>query len=394
MMNLELSLSLNIFFVIKYVEGIFLPTKGATLKHYFFSLLIAISSLMHAGEATLTIDLPVDGSVVTDPRPAIKGKISQNGSPLADIQVDVLLNGTQLTSALSDNDGVFSLGEASYSRQLSPGQNTITAKPGSFFTGSTTIQVALQTETVPAPVISTPANGSTISQTTSVTIGGTYTVPAGIEPGGIEIFIKDNAGNVVIHNFAGRQNIRGMTFDWVTTNPLNSLLPGQYAITAIFFGKTANGVRITSQLSAPISINVNLVVHIELSPSIGGFVVIGSGTAGTPVTGTSNPTCFVPTGLLKFLDIEPCVRSKTPLMRAVSCQGVVAETTVNDQGQWTLTIPLAECPAGANQIDVQYTDPSGNPQVATFIVFVPGPNAQISTVSKALINKYCGIIVL
>lgn len=201
------------------------------MKHTFFlPLLIVLSSLLHAGEATVTITSPINGSTITAKQPTITGSVFSSGSPVPGTEVDIILNGSALASVLTDANGIFTVTAADYgSRELQSGTNTIKAELTSFFTGSATIQVTLKT-------------ASPVSISKVIKTGDISTTIQGIAAAGATVILSINpALRAVTSNCSG---IIGTTTadasgNW-SLDVIFNCAPGTYTLTATSDGATTS----------------------------------------------------------------------------------------------------------------------------------------------------------
>ncbi|MDR2973689.1 MAG: Ig-like domain-containing protein, partial [Propionibacteriaceae bacterium] len=268
--------------------------------------------------AAPVITSPAPGSTTNDSTPTITG----TGVPGDTVEVSV--DGTPIGKVTVQPDGTWTLTPTT---PLTDGPHTITATqtdPAGNTSGPATAPITVDSTPPAAPVITSPADGSTTNDTTP-TITGTG------EPGDT-VTVRDRRDTET-----GPGEVIGTTKvqpdgTWTLT-PTTPLPQGPQNITADQTDPAGN-------TSPPDDTNVTVDSAAPAAPVI-------TGPANGSTTGDSTPT-ITGTG-------EPGATV------TVSVDGVpVGQTTVQPDGTWSLTptTPLAD---GPHTITARQTDPAGNP---------------------------------
>ncbi|GAA4360218.1 hypothetical protein GCM10023087_35790 [Microbacterium rhizosphaerae] len=255
---------------------------------------------------------PVDGSSTNNPTPPISGTAEANTT------VTVSIDGTPLgTTATTDGSGNWVLA----SPVLTPGTHTVNATAadaaGNVSAVSNTNTFTIDTTPPTAPIVLTPANGSSTSDTTPMISGlaepdSTVTVSIDGSPLGTTT-TTDGSGN------------------WTLTAP--TLTPGSHTVSATATDAAGN-------ISAPSSTNTFTIdttppaAPVIVSPADGAILT----TNQPPITGTAEANSTV----------------------SVIIDGSVAGTaTADGSGNWTFT-PPAPLSEGGHTVVATATDAAGN----------------------------------
>ncbi|MEU6134591.1 Ig-like domain-containing protein [Nocardioides sp. NPDC047086] len=257
------------------------------------------------------ITSPADGSSTQDTTPTISGTAEPGTT------VEVTIDGTVVGSAPVDGDGSWNL---ILTDPLVEGPHTATAtatdESGNTSDPSEPVTFTVDQTAPEAPVITGPADGSTVSDTTPP-ITGTG------EPGAtVEVVIDGEVVGEATVNPDGT---------WTFT-PSEPLADGEHTVTATQTDEAGN----TSEVSEPVSFTVDASsdAPVITSPESG-----DSTNDDTPaIEGTGNPGDTITV----IIDGEP-----------------VRETTVDPDGAWTFT-PTEPLEDGDHTITATATDPLGN----------------------------------
>ncbi|WP_461472475.1 Ig-like domain-containing protein [Microbacterium sp. HJ5] len=259
------------------------------------------------------ITAPADGSSTTDTTPDISGT-AEPGST-----VTVVIDGATVGTATADPaTGAWTLPLVT---PLPDGTHTVTATAtdtaGNVSAPSAPVTFAVDTTTA-APVITSPANGSSTNDTTPA-ITGTA------EPGSTVTVVID--GTTV-----GAADADDTTGAW-TFQPTTPLGEGEHTVTATAVDALGN----VSPPSAPVTFAVDTTVPaapVITSPADGSTVTDPT----PPITGTAEPGSTVTV----IVDGEP-----------------IGQTTTDPDGDWTFT-PTEPLPDGEHEITATATDAAGN----------------------------------
>ncbi|WP_194293017.1 Ig-like domain-containing protein [Streptomyces smaragdinus] len=262
--------------------------------------------------AAPVITSPADGSTITDNTPTVTG----TGEPGATVEVSV--DGTVIGTTTVNPDGTWTF---DLTTPLADGPHTVSATQtdaagntspagSNDFTVNTTV-------TVPAPVITSPADGSTVTDATP-TITGT-----GVPGDTVEVSVDGTViGTVTV----------GLDGSWSIDVP-TALADGAHTVSATQTDAAGN---VSPAASNDFTVNTTVTVEppVITSPSSGD--VIGDSTPTITGTGTPGDTVTV------IVDGTPA-----------------GTTTVQPDGTWTFTpsTPLGE---GDHTITATQTDAAGN----------------------------------
>jgi hypothetical protein len=283
--------------------------------------------------AAPVIESPDDGDVVDTATPLI------TGTAVANSTVTVIIDGTEAGTTTADDTGAWTFTPPG---PLAEGEHTVVATAtdaaGNVSPESNEVTFTIDTIAPPAPVITAPADGSTVADDTPA-ITGTA------EPGSTVTVIIDGApvGTTTADD----------TGAWIFT-PTTPLADGEHTVTATATDEVGH----ISPESAEISFTVDTTppaAPIITSPADGST----TGDTTPPVTGTAEPDSTV----------------------SVIIDGVVVGIApADDDGAWTFT-PTTPLPAGDHTITATATDAAGNvgpasaPVTVTIEQLTPGPPA-------------------
>jgi hypothetical protein len=280
---------------------------------------------------------PADGSTTMDPTPTITG----TGEPGATVTVSV--DGQPVGSTVVKPDGSWSFTPTSLlpngphtvtARQTDPSGNT-SPEVTNHFTVDSSGEVS-QSPTITAPVILTPADGSTTTNPSPTVTG--YGVP------GTTVIVSVDGtpiGSAVVSDDG--------TWSVQTRSPLPN---GRHTVTAQSVDPSGR--------TSPVTQNTFTVTAAPTPPDTTApdAPVITSPTTGST---TSNPTPTITgTG-------EPGATV------TVSLDGKpIGSTVVKPDGTWSFT-PTSPLPQGAHTVTVTQTDPSGNTSPSSSVDFTVSP---------------------
>jgi hypothetical protein len=256
------------------------------------------------------VSSPAPGSVTSDPTPAVTGTAEPNTT------VTVVIDGSVVgtTTAAADGSWTFTPPTA-----LPDGLHTVgataTDRAGNVSVPSATVSFTVDTTPPAAPVITGPADGSTVGDNTP-TVTGTA------EPGAAIVVVLDGTTYTVTADAT-----TGVWSIQVTT----PLADGPYTVTATATDIAGN---ISPVASSGFTVDTTAAPPVITNPANGAVT-----NDPTPaITGTAEPGATV----------------------TVTIDGtVIATTTADGTGAWTVTpgSPLAD---GAHTVTATQTDPTGN----------------------------------